>query len=51
MTPEPISESSYTDRAVEKGKVYTYAISVRDLNGNESPKSEAVSEIVKEKKL
>lgn len=49
LTPQPISESSYTDRAVEKGKVYTYAISVRDLSGNESPKSEPVSEIVKEK--
>ncbi len=50
LTPEPITENSYTDRAIEKGKRYDYAISAADKSGNESLKSEAVSEVVKEGK-
>jgi predicted small lipoprotein YifL len=50
LTPQPIAENSYTDRAIEKGNRYDYAISAADKTGNESPKSEIASEFVKEDK-
>jgi hypothetical protein len=48
LTDKPIIENTYTDRAVEKEKRYTYAIAAVDTQGNESPKSAAVSEMIKE---
>jgi predicted small lipoprotein YifL len=47
LTPEPIQENAYIDTAVEKNKRYYYAITARDKSGNESRKSESVSEIIK----
>ena len=47
--PGPILlQNTYTDRTIEKGKGYGYAISAVDALGNESGRSAAVSEIIKE---
>lgn len=48
LTPEPIKVNNFTDNKVEKNKRYYYALTAQDIFGNESPKSEAVSEILKE---
>jgi len=48
LTSELISETTYTDRAVEKKKRYDYAITACDRSGNESKKSEIVSEMIKD---
>lgn len=48
LTDKLIVENTYTDRAVEKEKRYTYAITAVDTQGNESPKSAAVSDMIKE---
>jgi hypothetical protein len=48
LTDKPIVENTHTDKAVEKEKRYTYAITAVDIQGNESPKSAAVSETIKE---
>ena len=49
LTPEPIKEAAYNDRAVESGKRYTYAVTALDTAGNESPKSEAISDRIRER--
>jgi predicted small lipoprotein YifL len=48
LTPEPVRDTAFNDRTVEKGKRYDYAISAVDRAGNESPRSAAVTEIIKE---
>ncbi len=48
LTPEPILENAYTDTDVEKNKRYDYSITALDELGNESEKSEEVSEIIKD---
>jgi len=48
LTNTVLLQNTYTDRAIEKGKRYGYAISAIDTIGNESARSAAVSEIVKE---
>lgn len=48
LTPEPILENAYTDTEVEKNKRYDYSITALDELGNESEKSEEVSEIIKD---
>jgi hypothetical protein len=47
ITAAPIPEPTYTDRAVEKNGTYEYAITSVDRTGNESPKSTAVSVVVR----
>jgi len=47
LTPEVIQENAYSDTRVEKDKRYYYAITAQDKSGNESQKSEAISEIAK----
>ncbi len=47
LTPELIGENAYSDPRVEKNKRYYYAITAQDKSGNESQKSDAVSEIIK----
>jgi len=49
LTPQPIQENVYNDYAVEKNKRYHYAITAQDIRGNESEKSEAVAEEIREK--
>jgi len=49
LTPDLVTETSFKDSAVEKNKRYYYAIATVDRNGNESQKSESVSEIIKDK--
>ena len=48
LTKPPLIGNTYTDRTVEKGKRYEYAITAVDGLGNESPKSAVVSDIIKE---
>jgi fibronectin type 3 domain-containing protein len=47
LTPDPLLANTFTDTAVEKNKRYEYAISAVDRAGNESPRSEAVSDSLK----
>ncbi|MDH4197440.1 MAG: fibronectin type III domain-containing protein [Candidatus Aminicenantes bacterium] len=44
LTPQPILENAYTDRAVEKGAKYTYTLTAVDSRGNESERSAAAVE-------
>jgi hypothetical protein len=48
LTSAPIIEMVYTDRSVEKGVRYTYFVTAVDTAGNESARSAAVSEIIKD---
>ncbi|MCK4430951.1 MAG: hypothetical protein KAW19_06575, partial [Candidatus Aminicenantes bacterium] len=47
LTFEPIRENSYSDITVEKNTRYYYAITVVDESGNESQKSEIVSDVIR----
>ncbi|MFB0564923.1 MAG: hypothetical protein ACETWK_04515 [Candidatus Aminicenantaceae bacterium] len=48
LTKNPIRENVYSDSTVEKNKRYYYAITAQDESGNESKKSESISEMIKE---
>ena len=47
LTFEPIRENSYSDITVEKNTRYYYAITAVDESGNESQKSEIVSDVIR----
>ena len=47
VTPAPIAEPTYSDRAVEKNRTYEYAITSVDLTGNESLRSAAVAVVLR----
>ena len=49
LTPDPIKESAYNDRAIEKGKMYAYAVTALDKDGNESQKSKTISDRIRER--
>ena len=48
LTPQPILENAYTDRAVEKGVRYTYTLTAVDALGNESGRSATAAETARE---
>ncbi|UCE21936.1 MAG: hypothetical protein JSV46_06915 [Candidatus Aminicenantes bacterium] len=48
LTPQTIAENAFNDKTVEKNKRYYYAVTALDTSGNESRKSESVSEIIKD---
>jgi hypothetical protein len=48
LTQKPLLQHTYSDRSVEKGRRYEYAITAVDELGNESAKSAAVAEIIKD---
>jgi len=48
LTPQPIQENAFNDTNVEKNKRYYYAVTAQDKSGNESPKSESVSQAIKD---
>jgi len=48
LTPEPIRENTFTDTSVEKNRRYHYTVTSLDKLGNESEKSDPVSEIIKD---
>jgi hypothetical protein len=48
LTPQLLIENAYTDAEIEKGRRYRYAISSVDRNGNESPRTEAVADSLKD---
>ena len=45
LTPEAIRENTFTDTSIEKGIRYHYAVTAVDKQGNESERSDSVSEI------
>ena len=49
LTPDPIKESAYNDKAVEKGKMYAYTVTALDKDGNESQKSKTISDRIRER--
>jgi hypothetical protein len=49
LTPEPINESAYNDRAVDRGKMYAYAVTALDKTGNESQKSKTITGRIRER--
>lgn len=49
LTPDPIRESAYNDRAAEKGKMYAYAVTAVDISGNESRKSNFIVDGIRER--
>jgi len=48
LMEEPFLENTYTDSSVEKNMRYYYAITSMDKAGNESQKSNIISEIIKD---
>jgi len=48
LMKEPILENTYTDTSVEKNIRYYYAITSMDKAGNESQKSNTISEIIRD---
>lgn len=46
LTPHPLWENAFNDTAVEKNKRYYYAITAVDKSGNESQKSEIISDVI-----
>jgi predicted small lipoprotein YifL len=48
LTPVPIQENAFNDTNVEKNRRYYYAVSALDKSGNESPKSESISQTIKD---
>jgi predicted small lipoprotein YifL len=48
ITSEPIWENAYSDSLIEENKKYHYAVTSVDRSGNESQKSEPVSDTIKE---
>ena len=51
LTPQPIRGNAFIDARAEKSRGYDYAVTALDKAGNESPKSEIVSEIIKDGNL
>lgn len=49
LTPDLIKENAYNDEDVEKGKMYVYAVTALDRDGNESQKSQAISDMIRER--
>ena len=49
LTPDPIKESAYNDRTVEKGKMYAYAVTALDKSGNESRISKVIIDGIRER--
>ena len=48
LTPEAIYENTFTDNRVKSGRDYQYAVTAVDQAGNESPRSEALTETGKD---
>jgi len=48
LTPQPIQENAFNDTNVEQNRRYYYAVTAQDKSGNESPKSESVSQTIKD---
>jgi hypothetical protein len=49
LTPDLIKENAYNDTSVKKGTVYIYFVTALDKSGNESPRSEPVSDKIRER--
>jgi hypothetical protein len=48
LIPALITENTFSDENIESGRRYEYAVTAVDLAGNESPRSESLSEFIKE---
>ncbi len=51
LTPDLIKENAYNDKAVEKGITYVYFVTALDKSGNESQRSETISDRIRESLL
>jgi fibronectin type 3 domain-containing protein len=49
LTQNSIKESAYNDRAIERGKMYAYAVTALDKAGNESQKSKTITDRIRER--
>jgi hypothetical protein len=49
LTPDLIKENAYNDKSVEKGTTYVYFVTALDISGNESPRSETISDKIRER--
>jgi hypothetical protein len=49
ITREIIVENAYIDRAVKRGQEYDYCVTAFDISGNESKKSEIISDRIRER--
>ena len=49
LTPDLIKENAYNDRSVKKGTAYIYFVTALDRSGNESPRSESISDKIRER--
>jgi hypothetical protein len=48
LTPAAIGENTFSDEHIESGQRYEYAVTAVDQAGNESARSEALTEIIKD---
>lgn len=48
LTPAAIGENTFSDEHIESGQRYEYAVTAVDRAGNESARSEALTEIIKD---
>jgi hypothetical protein len=48
LTPDLIKENAYNDKSVKKGTTYMYFVTALDKSGNESHRSEAISDRIRE---
>ena len=48
LTLQAITENTFTDKTIESGHRYAYAVTAVDAAGNESARSEVLTEIIKD---
>jgi hypothetical protein len=51
LNPAAIVENTFSDASVEKGRRYEYAVSAVDRRGNESPRTAAINESIKDPRI
>jgi hypothetical protein len=49
LTPDLIKENAYNDKLLKKGMTYIYFITALDKSGNESQRSETISDMIRER--
>jgi len=49
LTPDVIKENAYSDKSGKKGTTYVYFVTALDKSGNESPRSETISDRIRER--
>ena len=49
LTPDLIKENAYNDKSAKKGTTYVYFVTALDKSGNESPRSDTISDRIRER--